>query len=143
MIRVFKTSLLLALLLCFTLPAEGLAKMTVKVTNKTSRKISLAMNYKDEVSDEWVTRGWWSVEPLSKSDITLNTNNSIAYFYGSAGKAWWGGKKGKDGAIVKTVVGDKFLVKDKNKPTGKNQRAVVFKKMSAENRVFAITLSGD
>lgn len=30
--------------------------------------------------------GWWSVEPFSKRNVTIKTNNTVAYFHGTAGK---------------------------------------------------------
>lgn len=141
--RSVQKSLLLALIFCFVLPCLALADMTVKFTNKTTKKVYLSLNYKDAVSGEWVTRGWWSAEPLSSKNFKLSTNNTIAYFYAHAGKSWWGGKKGQDGSISRAVVSDKFLVKDKNKPQGKNYRVVTFKKMQAKDGVFSVSLTGN
>lgn len=140
---IIRTAILAALITCLAIPALALAEMKVKVTNKSTQKVSLCLNYKDATSDEWVTRGWWSIDPLSSTTIKLNTNNKIAYFYATGSGGSWGGKKGQDGAIERTIVGDKFLVKDKNKPQGKNQRKVVFKKMQAKDRVYSINLQGN
>ncbi len=30
--------------------------------------------------------GWWSVESFSKRNVTIKTNNTVAYFHGTAGK---------------------------------------------------------
>ncbi len=134
--------IILAVLLCMALPASALAGMTVKLTNKTTKKISLCLRYKDAVSNEWVTRGWWNVDPLTVRNITINTNNTIAYFYATAGKSWWGAKAGEAGAVNHGIVGEKFLVKGDVSPRGKNARTVWFRKTQAKNRVFNITLQG-
>ena len=131
------------LVFCFSLPLFVQADMNVNFTTKTTVKIFLCMHYKDAASGEWVTRGWWNAEPLSSKSFTLNTNNTIAYFYGNAGKRFWGGEEGKDGALRKGVVSDKFLVKDGKKPEGKNYRAVFMKRVRARDRVFNVTLTGD
>lgn len=56
------------------MPATAQAERTIKWTNETTKKLFLAVRYLDAVAGEWVTRGWWSVEPLSASNIKLNTN---------------------------------------------------------------------
>ena len=133
----------LLLVFCLSLPAAAFAEMTVKLTNKTTKIVSLCLRYKDQVSNEWVTRGWWNVDPLSVKNIKINTNNTIAYFYASAGKSWWGAKKGESGAVQHTIVNEKFLVKGDVRPKGKNPKNVWFRKSTAKNRVFSITLQGE
>lgn len=140
--RVFTRLLVLLVLFALIVPAVAEAGMNLRLTNKTSRKVSLALRYKDNVSGEWVTQGWWSCDPLSVKNITLNTNNKVIYFYASAGNSVWGGKQGSQDANKLGIVGSKFLVKSKHKPQGNNYREVWFKQLKANNGVFALTLSG-
>lgn len=132
----------LALVMCLSVPGVAQAEMTVKLTNKTSKKISVALRYKNSVSDTWVTQAWWNVEPMKVRTITLDSNNTVAYFYATAGSSWWGAKPGEKGASQLHIVGDKFLVKDSNKPKGKNLRQVWFRRTDAKNRVFSISFQG-
>ncbi|MDL2216432.1 DUF1036 domain-containing protein [Desulfovibrio sp. OttesenSCG-928-M14] len=131
------------LLLCLASASAAWADMKVKLTNKSTKKISVALRYKDKVSEAWVSRGWWSVDPLSVRTITISTNNTIAYFYATAGKSWWGAKKGENGAINLTIVGDKFLVKGDAVPKGNNRRNVWFRQMKAQNRLYSLSFQGD
>lgn len=64
------------------------------------------------------------MDPLTVRNIKINTNNTIAYFYATAGKSWWGAKQDEDGAVNLGIVGEKFLVKGNAKPGGKNYRKV-------------------
>lgn len=134
---------MLGLLLCFALPAFAQAQMLVKVTNKTTKKISLTLHYKDAASEDWITRGWWNIEPKSIRDITLNTTNTVAYFYATAGKSWWGGNPNDESSsISRGIISERFQVKGAEEPSGDNYRVVPFKKKTAKDGTFSIILTG-
>ena len=119
-----KLAICLALFICL-FATQALAKKLV-VTNKTTKKIFISICYKDSTSNEWVVRGWFNVNPLSKNTIEVNTNNSIIYVHGNAGNTNWG-CKGKSSSRTYAVVSSKFLYKkDKQRPQGDGYRNASF-----------------
>lgn len=113
-----------AILFCLV-ATQALAKDLV-VTNKTSKTISLAICYKDAVANEWMVRGWFNIDPVSKKTISLNTDNGLIYLHGEAGKFMWG-CKGQDSSRTFNVVSSKFFYKkDKERPKGDNVRGASF-----------------
>lgn len=139
----FLKLLLLVLIMLIAVPAFAHADQQVKFTNKTSKTVSFAVRYKDIVSGEWVTRGWYNVDALSNRTITISTNNSVAYWYGYAGKSWWGGKEGASTTKKYKVVNVKFLVKGNNTPSGNNLRTVNFKEVRSNNGLFNVSITGN
>ena len=122
--HVGKLAVCAALLMCL-FASQAIAKQVV-VTNKTTNNIFIAVCYKDSTSSEWVVRGWFSVDALSKNTFNVNTDNSIIYLHGNAGKMQWNCKS-KDSSRSFNVVSDKFLYKkDSQRPQGKNFRGVSF-----------------
>ncbi len=122
--HVGKLAVCVALLMCL-FATQTLAKQLV-MTNKSTSKIFVAVCYKDATTDEWVVRGWYTVDALSKSTVDVNTNNSLIYLHGMAGKISWT-CKGKDTSRSFYIVSDKFLYKkDKQRPQGKNLRSASF-----------------
>ncbi len=119
-----KLAIFLALFICL-FATQALAKKLV-VTNKTTKKIFISICYKDSTSNDWVVRGWFNVNPLSKNTIEVNTNNSIIYVHGSAGNTYWG-CKGKSSSRTYPVVSSKFLYKQgKQRPQGDGYRNASF-----------------
>jgi uncharacterized membrane protein len=133
----------LALVLCLALPFTASAEMTVRLTNKTTKDISVAFRYKNSVSNEWITQGWWTVKAMKTRSVDLDTNNSVLYFYGKSGKTRWGGKEGQSGSVQHTVISETFMVKGDRGLSGSNARNVWFKRKDAKNRVFTINFQGD
>lgn len=119
-----KLALCLALFLCL-FAAQALAKQVV-LTNRSTKKIHVSVCYKDSTSGDWVVRGWFAVNPLSKNTININTNNSVIYLHGNAGKSNWG-CSGKRSSRRYSVVSAKFLYKQgKQRPQGNGYRTVSF-----------------
>lgn len=62
--------------------------------NKCNRKIQTAINYKN-LDGEWVTEGWWSLEP-GESAFVAKTRNTVFYTYAEsiaprAERVFWSG----------------------------------------------------
>ena len=131
-----------AIVVGLVLPVAAWAEMTVKLTNKTSKPISVAIRYKNEVSNEWVTQGWWRVEPMKIHNIKLDTNNGVLYFFATAGSSSWGAQPGEKDSKQFVVVSGKFLAKGDNQPKGENPRKALFRRKNAENKVFQISFQG-
>jgi uncharacterized membrane protein len=131
-----------AIVVGLAFPVAGWAEMTVKLTNKTSKPISVAFRYKNAVSNDWVTQGWWRIEPMKVNNIKLDTNNSVLYFYATAGNSSWGAQPGEKDSKQLIIVNSKFLVKGDNQPTGEKPQRVLFRRKDAENRVFQISFQG-
>ena len=122
--HVSKLAVFLALFICL-FATQALAKKLV-LTNKTTSKIFVSICYKDSTSNDWVVRGWYSVDALSKNTIEVNTNNAIIYVHGKAGNRMWG-CKGKSTSRTYPVVSSKFLYKQgKQRPQGDGYRTVPF-----------------
>ena len=119
-----KLAIFLALFICL-FATQALARKLV-LTNKTTNKIFVSVCYKDSTSGDWVVRGWFNVNPLSKNTVEVNTNNSIIYVHGNAGKLTWG-CKGKSTSRTYPVVSSKFLYKQgKQRPQGGGYRNASF-----------------
>jgi uncharacterized membrane protein len=83
-----------------------------KFTNKCSLPVRLAVRYKN-LTDEWITRGWWNFEPgessyLSSSGNRLASRNSIYYYYAETtedlGVNWSGNEQVSfDGRTLKMI----------------------------------------
>ena len=52
----------------------------VTLKNDCNEKINVAIYYKD-LNEDWVTQGWWTVDPYSEVLTTAKSWNSIMYFY--------------------------------------------------------------
>ncbi len=85
----------------------------VNLQNKCNEKIFVAVNYRDD-SGDWITEGWWSVDPYSTTKTNIETTNSNLYFYADSneGTEWSG--VGKSGAITKRVSSDAFESRNNN-----------------------------
>ena len=131
-----------AIMISLALPVVAWAEMTVKLANKTSKPIAVALRYKNAVSNAWVTQGWWSVDPMKVQNVKLDTDNSVLYFYAKSGNSTWGAQPNEKDSHQYLVVSNKFLVKEDLQPKGENLRKVWFRRKNAENRVFQISFQG-
>ena len=58
-----------------------------KVKNNCPHKINLALNYQEEITDNWKAMGWWSIEGnyetylVLQQDTYVTTKNSTFYYY--------------------------------------------------------------
>ena len=114
----------LALFMCLFV-TQALAKKLV-LTNKTTKKVYVAVCYLDSTSNNWVVRGWYAVDALSKNVININTNNPKIYVHGKLGNI---NLRCNNRSASRTfaVVSDKFLYKQgKQRPQGNGLRNVSF-----------------
>lgn len=136
-----RTCLGICLLICCLLPAVSAFALELTAANHTTKKISLAVSYMHSDSKTWVCRGWWTIEPLGKLSIKLDTNNRLIYFLGVSGKTRWGGKADAEGTVSLPVTSQKFLYKVKTeRPTGEGFRVENFKakKLGGDGRFTII-----
>ena len=75
---------LLAAVWSLAVPMAAEAAIKVKLVNRSSQKIWVAMTYKD-LEGDWVNRGWWTVRPGSSMTPNIQTKNRIVYFYNQIG----------------------------------------------------------
>lgn len=54
--------------------------INIQYTNKCDEPLNLAINYKN-LNDDWVTDGWWTLQPGESANVA-NTKNNIFYYYG-------------------------------------------------------------
>lgn len=57
-------------------------QFTIKFKNDCYRRIQTAIHYRD-LSGNWITNGWWTLEPGQTATVA-NTTNRIFYSYGES-----------------------------------------------------------
>ncbi|MDR1043600.1 MAG: DUF1036 domain-containing protein [Candidatus Adiutrix sp.] len=134
----FKFLLVLGFLLY---PAQARAQVLVEMVNNTSSRAYVCFKYHDQISGEWLTRGWWMVEPKSARKHRLNTDDpNISYYaYNRQGRSW-GGREGAADSFTQHVVLENFFVKKNYKPRGKTHRMAVFKTIRASGGQAGIVM---
>ena len=85
--------------------------VNVNLKNTCSETIYVAINYQDD-SDDWITSGWWTVEPYSTTETNVKTQNKIMYLYAhsSNGKEWTGANDSE--SVTKKVTSERFNSKN-------------------------------
>ena len=128
---------LLAAVWSLSVPMAAEAAIKVKLVNRSSQKIWVAMTYKD-LEGDWVNRGWWTVRPGSSMTPNIQTKNRIVYFYahGASGGEWSG--EGEGGAIRRWVVNQEFFTVENQQPDGDNLRQVVLMKRDVGSGGFTM-----
>jgi uncharacterized membrane protein len=81
---------------------------TIALHNECSFNVAVALHYRD-LDDQWVTRGWWTIEPGKTVETDAMTRNSVLFFYAeNEAEGWrWDGE-GQAEAIELPVVNAKF-----------------------------------
>jgi len=72
-------SLFLALALVCALGFPEAAKADLKFCNKTDKKVWVAIGYKSK--DEWVSEGWWAIDPGSCKTTYKDSLEARYYYY--------------------------------------------------------------
>ncbi|WP_394750001.1 DUF1036 domain-containing protein [Spongiimicrobium salis] len=85
--------------------------LNVSLKNSCSEKIYVAINYQDD-NEDWITSGWWTVEPYSTTETNVKTQNKVLYFYAnsSTGMEWTGTDEAK--SVTKKVTSKRFNSKN-------------------------------
>jgi uncharacterized membrane protein len=69
------------------------AKADFKVCNQSSESISVAIAYHDQDAGNWVSRGWWNVDPgTCKVPVAGDLKDRYYYLYGDGDQHYWGGE---------------------------------------------------
>lgn len=90
-----QTLWMLVALVWSILPGQAHAEeyFTVKVNNKCSEPVDVAVRYKN-LDDKWTTRGWMTFAPGQSERYAFQSRNRIYYYYAeSAGRSWRGSDK--------------------------------------------------
>lgn len=89
------TGLILACSLCLTAltATAGPAAADFRFCNGTGNRVGVAIGYKD--SDDWISEGWWNIEPGDCRSVLVGTLTSRYYYvhavdYDQGGE--WGGE---------------------------------------------------
>lgn len=80
----------------------------IELHNACKFKIAVAVHYRD-LDDEWITRGWWNVEPGETTTTDAMTRNAYVYFFAenqSEGRSWNG--DGDEHALELKTVDNRF-----------------------------------
>ncbi|MCB0634071.1 MAG: DUF1036 domain-containing protein [Saprospiraceae bacterium] len=108
-------------------PSENNNIIEVNLKNNCNEKIYVAVSYQDN-SDNWITSGWWTVDPYSSTKTNIRTSNPHLYFYANSddGGEWTG--EGDADAVTKKITSDKF--------TSRNNSGVYMWNKNVRNEVF-------
>ena len=72
-------------------PATAMADF--KICNQSSEKISVAIAYHDQDAGNWVSRGWWNVDPGEcKTPLSGELRDRYYYLYGDGEQHYWSGE---------------------------------------------------
>jgi hypothetical protein len=96
-------------------------------TNRCGGIISMAYRVRD-YTGQWVTRGWFNINPGQTRTLYMPTTNTTFYYYGrrNDGSTTWSGQ-GKPGAIYRWVRRRAFL-HSSGVLTGERARRVWFRR---------------
>ncbi len=124
------------------LPTSALAKdATLEIENTTAFSIDIALVYMKDKRSEPINRGWYVVNPRSKTTITLNTDREKIFWYGKTDAGWyWGGDSNNKEDATFDIYEDKYSVQAGKKIKDKQAVAVRFKAITRQKDSFHLKL---
>ncbi len=147
--RIFIRSVYLAMFLVvsltcahMTLPALAHAKdAALEIENTTAFSIDIALVYMKDKRSKPVNRGWYVVNPRSKTTITLNTDREKIFWYAKSDAGWyWGGDNSNKEDATFDIYEDAYSVQAGKKIEGKEAVAVRFKSIARQKDSFHLKL---
>lgn len=105
---------------------------TISIKNNCDKIISIAIHYK-AIEDEWVTKGWWNINPHDSITTDINTRNREIYFYAQGGGYKWNGEN-KENSVNRDVINKAFMCVGNQQLEGKGKKTVSFFKRELNKR---------
>jgi uncharacterized membrane protein len=92
-ISMLAAALVAALVIAPPTPARAAGLLSLEVCNKSGRDATVSVSFMEPGSDQWVTRGWFAVNP-GACIVVGGTDNANFYMYAetlNSGDLSWGG----------------------------------------------------
>jgi uncharacterized RDD family membrane protein YckC len=115
----------------------------IKINSNCRESISTAITYWNGF--DWVTIGWWILQPYTQTDTGLKTKLKEIYIYGESANYVWRGKAGS--GISRLVVKNSFTSSSTNPITANDATMVLFssetitEKIDSQVPYFELTLT--